>query len=1271
MKPGLNILHTACPDIDKRLLQEHLNRLDERYFNRFNLETIAQHIRSLSKLSTENPVEILLHIKQEQVELTILAFDYPSEFALITGLMTGLGMDIQSGGIHTYAQVHLRETLRSQRRAPYVYRKDQADPWARRRIVDHFIGTLATDLPAGAWHQEFMIQMKGLFVLLEKGGEQEMALAKHRVNEKVARRLETLQHHHPVLFPVEIHIDNKSGPFTRLGIISQDTPGFLYSISNALSLKGISIEHVRINTVDNRIEDIIDFVDNKGKQITDTAALDQIKLSVLITKQFTYFLGSAPDPYAALSRFEKLVEDILQLPQHGRWVELLSEPSILRELAQLLGTSDFLWEDMIRLQYETLLPMLAPHVEERRFAEDVETLPDRLEMALAGASGLEEQCQRLNAFKDREIFLIDLDYILTPGADFKTLAEYLTYLATVIIRKAARINFDAMAERFGRPRTVAGLEAQYAILGLGKFGGADLGYASDIELLFVYSDNGQTDGGLVLTNAEFYEQLVQNTAKFIHAKREGIFNIDLRLRPYGKDGPLACSLENFCNYYGSQGPAMSYERLALVRLRSVGGDADLGSRLERLRDEFIYTANTIRFEELRELRSKQFEEKTRGGKLNAKFSPGALVDLEYDVQVLQVMYGKDNSKLRTPRIHQALEGLCEAGVLAEDELQALNEAYNFLRRLINGLRMLRGSAQDLFLPPIGSDEYLHLARRMGYAHVSETSLDPGQQLYLEFETRTAAIRVFVERHFGRESLPGAAAGNVADVILSDQVSLQLRQGILGGYGLQDPERAYVNLRKLAGDAGQRLEFARLAILACDSLRLTPDPDMALNNWERFVQALPDPRRHFEMLSSQPMRLEILLKLFSSSQFLANVLVRNPEFLDWVTDPRNLRRPREHRDHADELVKMRAAHEGEREWLNALRRYRRREMLRIGTRDIALQASLAEVVHDLSNLADTLIQMVLDRSWEVLRAAGKIPAAASGDPAQYYCILALGKLGGRELNYSSDIDLLGVCAEHAGSWRQRLAQELGKDPFALVMENTRAYLAQYTEEGNMYRVDLRLRPYGAEGLLIPSIDHLVHYYQTTATLGEIQALLKIRPVAGNLQLGNALCEQLRFLLLTERDPRLVVQSIEKMRSLAMKQNQRNQQVMDVKSGLGGLRDIEFMVQGMQMIHAAAYPDIVEGNTLTALEHLGQTGILDNRTAVQMQEDYIFLRRVEHFLQILEDQQIHALPQNQGELASLGKRVMGIETNAGQFLTVLNETLERVHNIYKMHFIEKYG
>ncbi len=1257
MKPDLDTFIAACPGLDEGLVEEHLARLTDDYFGVFSLAEAAKHIECLARLSPENPVEILFDAGEgRRLDATVLAFDHRGEFSLIAGCLAALGFDVSSGDIFTFGGE--REAAQAGPRRRRTERRDgaAADPRFRRRIIDRFSGEIPPGADREAWCGEARARLAAVLGLLERVDEDSAGKAAHLVNDGVARRLAELEvDAASLLFPVSIEVDNDAGPWTSLRVVSQDTPMFLYALSNALALQGIAIERVRIRTHGRRIEDRLDVLDARGRKITDAEQLSRIKLAVLLTKQFTYFLNRAPDPYMALARFEQLVGRVLEGPEHGRWLELLSKPDALKDLARLFGASEYIWEDLIRQQYETLLPMLAPHLGGRRFAESPTGLRQCLDAALAGAETLEARCRVLNEFKDRELFLIDLDHILCLSHDVRVLAENLTRLAEVVVAAACRIVYDDLVARHGEPRTVAGLPARWAVFGLGKLGGVALGYASDVELLFVYSDSGRTSGPDAVENSEFFGALVKKLSAAIVAKREGIFQVDVRLRPYGLSGPWACSLESFCDYYGAGGKAHSYERLALVRLRAIGGDPELGRQVERLRDEFLYAADSIRIPELRELRARQLKEKVPPGACNVKFSPGALVDIEYDVQILQIMYGKDRPRLRTPRIHEALAGLSEAGVLSAEESAQLGEAYYFLRRLINGLRMLRGSAQDLFLPAMDADEFTHLARRMGYERGGP--LEPAQALRADFETHTARVRAFIERHFGRESLPGPAGANIADVVLSEQMPEDARRKILVGLGFGDPARAAVNLRCLAGSGAQRDAFARLAVLASDYLRGVPDCDMALNNWERFVSALAagDAReRHFALLMRQPKRLEILVGILAGSQFVADTLIRDTEFLDWVTDPENLHAVRDAAALGRELAAFGGlAHDA---WRNAVRRFRRREILRIATRDICLRAAITSVVADLSSLAEAMTAAALERVWRDL--AAECRAAGVEEPARRFCILAFGKLGGGELNYSSDIDLLGVCDE-AGADPEARAAPI----FDRAMELVHRALSAHTEEGYAYRVDVRLRPYGRAGHLVFTRGELGEYYRTRAALWEVQALLKLRPIAGALDVGRRLLDDLAPVLCAPRKAAEVARAIDAMRQKAARAGAEDG--IDVKSGVGGIRDVEFLVQGLQLVAASRTSAVLSGNTLQALDLLARAGVLPAETAAQLAQDYAFLRRVEHCLQIMEDQQIHVLPGGEAERTALARRVLGGASTAGDFMAALTECRDRVRAAYVRH------
>lgn len=1248
MKPNLQALLGLCPDTAVEAAQEHLSRLPDRYFDLFPAEGICSHLRALARICPTRPCEIRIEARSgKTATCTALAFDAPGLFPLLTGLLSAAGFEILSGDVFTYAP-------------------GRGGP---RKIVDCFSGTVSSDLPFEIWAGQLRANLEHVFALLGKGDEQSRRQAAAWVNEKVVERLARLRAAGgtPALEPVEIEVDDSRQDLARLRIASRDSPAFLYTLSSALFLQGISIEHVEIRTSQGRVQDLIDVADLHGGRISERKRLARILLSALLTKQFASFLPTAPDPYAALCRYAELTGKILATESPEAWLEILSDPRALQDLARLLGASDLLWEDFIRLQWEHVLPLVRDASRDRRLCHVPQEYEEALERFLDGARTEEEKKERFNRFKDRELFLIDLDSMVHPDKGFRALSEKLTDLAEFIVNKASAFARETLVRKYGKPCAASGIEVPFALLGLGKFGGAALGYASDIEVLFLYSDPGETDGAEPIPNAEFYDRLVQETLRWIRAKREGIFHVDLRLRPHGESGPLATSLQAFCEYYGPGGPAHSYERLALARLRAVGGDPLLGRRVERIRDEILYgSSRVIRLDEIRELRARQYREKVGPGRDNAKFGPGALVDLEYNVQILQARHGGRHPGLRTPRIHEALETLNDAGVLAPEETAALVQAYGFLRSLINGLRMLRGSALDLTLPPPDCPEASHLARRMGYR--PQGGLNPAAQLRLDFEAHTAAVRAFAEKHFGGEALPGTRPGTAADLVLAGEGAAERGYGILASTGFANPEGAFRNLKALAGAGAQKLAFARLALLAFETLARTPDPDRALNNWERFVRAIPSPLFHFHLLLQQPMRLEVLLQLFGSSQFLADTLVRHPGYLEWLLDPAILRPPRQPAELERELRMFLQACPGRSEWLNHLRRIRRRETLRIGARDLLLRVPTEEVISELSLVAEEILRAALRQAWTRTLEECKGPKGTAG-PQAGLCILALGKLGGRELNYSSDVDLLALRAdpEPAGPAFGR-EDDFLSSLSGRIVEQTCLDLSCHTEEGHAYRVDLRLRPYGSSGELVPTFSGLVAYYQGKASLWEIQAAIKMRPVAGDLDLGRRLVERIRPVLLREKNGREVAAAIDSLRRASIRRSAEGIAAgLNVKTCAGGIRDVESLVQGLQLLHGPREPELMRPGTLEALEALRRKDVIDEKTCENLREDYLYLRRVEHLLQIQEDLQTHCLPGDPAELRTLARSLYGPLADDAGLLRDLNVRLERIRKAYEAHLL----
>ena len=332
---------------------------------------------------------------------------------------------------------------------------------------------------------------------------------------------------------------------------------------------------------------------------------------------------------------------------------------------------------------------------------------------LQGAGSVEERKQRLNAFKDEAMLLADMRRLLDPSFTLEAFSGSLADLTEAVVEEALVLARQDAQSAHGRPLRSDGSEAPFAAFGLGKFGGREMGYASDVELLFAYEGPGTTER----TGADagvFFEDLVRRFSDLIIAREDGFFHVDLRLRPHGRKGPLASPLALLRDYYRAGGDAHPFERQALVKLRYAAGDETLGREVERLRDAYVWSDEPFSLEEALHLRDRQVRELVPPGRFNVKLSPGGLVEVEYTAQYLQIEHGRDHPALRTPSTLVALAGLVRAGLLTAEEHRDLREGYLFWRVVSDGLRMVRGAAHDLLLPETGSVELRLLARRLGY-----------------------------------------------------------------------------------------------------------------------------------------------------------------------------------------------------------------------------------------------------------------------------------------------------------------------------------------------------------------------------------------------------------------------------------------------------------------------------------------------------------------------------------------------------------------------------
>jgi glutamate-ammonia-ligase adenylyltransferase len=489
--------------------------------------------------------------------------------------------------------------------------------------------------------------------------------------------------------------------------------------------------------------------------------------------------------------------------------------------------------------------------------------------------------------------------------------------------------------------------------------------------------------------------------------------------------------------------------------------------------------------------------------------------------------------------------------------------------------------------------------------------------------------------------------NVKDLLLAPRLDRLQVAALLSPYGFKDPAGADANLQAMADDPSERQLLADILeeLLVC--VAQSADPDQALNYLERFARAALNKTRLFSYLKDSPHTLEILARTLGGSSYMAEILIRDPHHFYWVTDPQILYSDRKKRDIRRELVQTLKVLANEQQQLDYLRILKRREMLQIGVRDLLRLCPVEQTLAALSILAEALILAAYWICASALHRQYGIPAKAFTG----FTILAMGKLGGGELNFSSDVDLIYLYAS-----AQEEAVSTGLDGhvepmpapeyFRRLCQKITVGLNELTGEGYVYRVDLRLRPEGEAGDIACPLDGFERYYRSRVGTWERMALLKAAPVAGDRALGQAFLAMAgQFVYGQPFDAK----ALEDIRSMKRKMDRqmaiREQRSRNVKLGTGGIREIELIVQSLQVCHGGGNSQIRERNTLRALRALCDQSLISDEERDVLTRAYIFLRDVENKLQMVNDAQTHSLPREQEELTACARRLGYADNDLG--------------------------
>jgi glutamate-ammonia-ligase adenylyltransferase len=884
---------------------------------------------------------------------------------------------------------------------------------------------------------------------------------------------------------------------------------------------------------------------------------------------------------------------------------LARHPGAVELLARLFGSSQFL-ADALRRRPTILAWLLEPHTLRQWLADELEA---DLTQTLAAFPAREGRMNALRRFKYRQLVRIAARDLM-GDADLTVTTEELSHLADVCLAEAWRFSEGELRAQYGAPGGAGGAETGMAIVGMGKLGGEELNYSSDIDLMFVYGEDGETAGGPAgrLPTGDYFARVSRDLVAFLETTTDegAAFRVDLRLRPEGRMGAVILSLEGYRTYYAER--AELWERQALLKARIAAGDARAGARFTAWARDEVYRPGAdrrivsairgMKGEIDRALRGRKGEE-TRD---NVKLGRGGIREIEFLVQALQLLYGGDDSWLRERSTLKALFRLTERGYLAPDLGRTLSDAYVHLRTVEHRLQILH-ELQTHTLPrdraALGP-----LARRVGFAG---TVARAARAFAARHRAVTSAVHRAFAEFFSERRPPVARRVRMPSLMALDAT------------GFRDPERARQNLklilegRPLVPYAGAlRRALERLFPALLDALWKSPDPDEALNQFERFLSAAGPRAGLIELLADDPDVLTGLIRLCAGGDLLTQLLIAQPELLTSLADQQALRRPKRQRDFGMALAPVFAPALAPAEQRDRLRRLKQAEELAVVWRYLLRVTDIDGYSREMTALAEA----VLTAGW-LLALEGPVerhgvPRTADGRFIGAVTV-GVGKLGGRELTTGSDLDIFTVFAEDGETDG---AKPVDAHTFwSTAVERLASALGDITAAGVAFPVDLRLRPGSKGSGFASSLAAAERYYAEFGDLWERQTLTRARLLQGDRGVGRALRAMITRHVYGSALGRPGLKEIAEVRTrMELELGKETPGRWHVKFGHGGLVDVEFLVQALQLVHGHAHPTARRASTVAGLRGLARAGALAP-AADALIEHYRFLRRVSAALRLL--------------------------------------------------------
>lgn len=790
-------------------------------------------------------------------------------------------------------------------------------------------------------------------------------------------------------------------------------------------------------------------------------------------------------------------------------------------------------------------------------------------------------------------------------------------VAEICVQVALDWLFEESCQLQGGPVDQDGRAQNLVVLGMGKLGGRELNFSSDIDLIFAYGEDGILRNRRRTSYQEFYTRLARSLVRVLDSVTEDgfVFRVDTRLRPFGESGPLVMGFEGFEKYY--QGQARAWERYAMVKVRAIAGDRETGREFERFFKPFVYRRylDYRSVAELRALKTKievELQRRDRGD--NIKLGAGGIREIEFIAQAFQLIRGGQQKVLQERSILTVLDRLGELGLLERETAKFLRDAYLFLRTIENRLQQY----EDMRIHDLPTDPERRsiLAFAMGY------------EGWAAFSEHLSAVRRRVHSIF-EEVIAEPSKQEVSSVFLEGCAEDLIQQ--LANFGeMRDPMaqvllgfRGSAAVRRLNQQGLNELNRILPGLLKEIAVRRVERPDEVLGRVFRLFESIASSSVYFSLLAENPTALAQLVQLAVASPWIVQQIALAPILLDELLDSRTLYRPLTRAElHADLAQALDTLEPDDAEQLMIrLRQFKAARQLRIAAADVMGVISVMVVSDYLTDLVEVLVGEALTQAWSAIALRHGEPqvrgVGASLTPG--FAVIAYGKFGGIELGYGSDLDLVFLYDGVEGD-----ALTVGKRPitcaefYARVAKRLVSILGTRMVGGILYEVDLRLRPSGNSGLLVSSADAYETYQMESAWTWEQQALVRARFVAGDIRVGQRFSEIRRRVLCRPRDRAKLRSDVREMREkMREKLENRDPTVFDLKQGFGGITDIEFIVQFGILACAAEHCEITRWtDTVRLLEGLRDVQFFESDKTDRLRQAYCAYREQVHRLTLQE-------------------------------------------------------